>query len=64
MAFPAVPASDLSANSMFLLGKPISMSWTTAGAAGAGGCLCLFALTGRTCRTGTGVAASLALQSS
>lgn len=63
-AFPVAPVSDLSANSMFLLGKPISMSWATAGAAGAAGGLRLFALTARMCRTGVGIAASLALQSS
>lgn len=56
--------SDFSASSMFLLGKPISMSCTTMGRAGTGDCLRFRALTGRRCWAGTGVLASLELPSS
>lgn len=63
-AFPEAPVSDFRANSMLLLGNPISMSWTTIGSAGAGDCLRFFVLTGRMCCTGMGVVASLELQSS
>lgn len=56
--------SDFSASSMFLLGNPISMSWTTMGRVGTGDCLCFLALRGRRCCAGTGVLASLELPSS
>jgi hypothetical protein len=63
-AFPEAPVSDFRANSMFLLGNPISMSCTTIGRAGTGDCLRFFILAGRMCCTETGVVASLELQSS
>lgn len=61
---PVVPDSDLRANSVFFLWKPISISCRTMGAGGTGEVLCFFCLGGRICCTVTGVVASLELLSS